>query len=235
MTIIKRPPSPSPAYIAQANGPIKTGCKGVKLVILDLNGSLVFRKRRGVHGSFAARPGLPTFLSFLFSHFKVMVWSSATAKSVTSMVDGVFSKEQKQALVACWGRETLRLDAADFGNKVQTYKNLDWVWSDSAFKQFSQKNTVIIDDSVEKLRQHPYNLIQVPEYKSVDETDNALETVTMHLKKLLECEDVSCYIAKTKMWSSGMDEITASMSSVKVEETPEKVVTEHVKAAARPE
>jgi hypothetical protein len=154
-------PEPSEAYLAAslvASTPLSSPSALRKLLILDLNGSLLIRaphrptsqrrpgdaRVRPVH----PRPYMPAFRSFLFhaetrAWLDVMVWSSAQPHSVGSMVDMCFGAA-KDALVAVWARDTLGLNEVQYSasslhspahaltaadNKVQTLKDLTKPWT----------------------------------------------------------------------------------------------------------
>ncbi|EIN04178.1 hypothetical protein PUNSTDRAFT_122987 [Punctularia strigosozonata HHB-11173 SS5] len=142
------PRSPSPTYLTLATVPTMTlpsPAASRKLLILDLNGSLLLRSRfasrhppglqqqqgpqvRKVH----RRPYLETFVNYLFasdtrSWLDVMVWSSAQPHSVADMVDKCFG-ERKHELIAVWARDTLGLSRADYNRKSQTTKDLAKPW-----------------------------------------------------------------------------------------------------------
>lgn len=174
-----------------------------KLVILDLNGTLVYRGERArCRTQPTCRPGLKPFLDFLFSSFHVMVWSSSTRGSVDTMSRAIFTELQRELLVASWARDTLRLTREQYISKVQTFKNLEWVWESTELReihQFSQTDTIIIDDTQLKLQRHPYNLIEVPEFTAElcrSSKDDVLAKVQMHLERLKLCENVSAYLAQ---------------------------------------
>lgn len=101
-----------------------------KLLILDLNGTLLFRtasppRRRKVFPYNPAeqggpqtrtvypRPYIPSFRQYLFHEttrlwLDTMVWSSAQPRSVADMVDKTFG-ELQQSMVAVWTREDMGL------------------------------------------------------------------------------------------------------------------------------
>ena len=136
-----------------------------------------------------------------------MVWSSATRKNVQGMCDKLFEKDQKDRLVAIWARDTLRLPAEAYNQKVQVYKQLSWVWRDidvqtssvSPDDEWDQDNTVLIDDSVEKAASEPHNLIKIDEFEGTDEEKemDVLGQVVEYLEKLRMEENVSAYIRET--------------------------------------
>nr|GFD57168.1 hypothetical protein [Tanacetum cinerariifolium] len=85
-----------------------------------------------------------------------MVWSSARPENVRTMCSNLFSEEQRAQLAAVWARDTLRLSPQAYDAKVQVYKQLSWVWNDTAVQatspeknqMWSQSNTVLIDDTI---------------------------------------------------------------------------------------
>ena len=97
-----------------------------KLLILDLNGTLLVRSPRSKVGHAAAprvrhvypRPFMPVFRAYLFSPstmawLDTMVWSSAQQHNVDDMVDECFG-DQRIGLVAVWARDTLGLRPDEF-------------------------------------------------------------------------------------------------------------------------
>lgn len=165
-------PEPSAAYLTQALRPNRsmTSRPQTLLVILDLNGVLLYRTGNSKGSNFNPRAGVQEFLSYLFSNHYVLVWSSMGPTNVAAIVNKLFSPEQRERLIAVWDRTHLRL-GENLVHKVQTYKQLSWVWSDPyiqsrvPYHTFDQSNTVIIDDSVEKCRTEPYNHILAPEFE----------------------------------------------------------------------
>jgi hypothetical protein len=129
------PRSPSPTYIKLAEETpqkISPGQKDRKLLILDLNGTLVYRaahtraKNRNAADALDdngrplprlrpvyPRPYMAAFRSYLFAPetrawLDVMIWSSAQPHSVRDMVQNCFASD-KDKLLAVWARDTLGL------------------------------------------------------------------------------------------------------------------------------
>ena len=99
-------PQPSTEYLTQAAGqPTVVIPASPKLVILDLNGTLLYRPNRKQPTKMIGRPFLAQFLEYLFSNFSVMVWSSARPQNVKVLVENGLGKHQ-DALAACWARDT---------------------------------------------------------------------------------------------------------------------------------
>ena len=91
------------------------------LLVLDLNGTLVLRSRRG--STIFHRPYLCTFLHYLsvassdpkisgLSAIEVVVWSSAQPHSVKEIVKSVFGPSS--SLLAIWDRTHLGLNKKDY-------------------------------------------------------------------------------------------------------------------------
>ncbi|CAE6438726.1 unnamed protein product [Rhizoctonia solani] len=103
-----------------------------KLLVLDLNGTLVLRSPRTYHGprTVMPRPFSKTFKEYVFregSHLDVMVWSSAQPHSVHSMLESFFGCDRNR-LVGVWARDTLGLPSEHYTQKIQTIKDLNIIW-----------------------------------------------------------------------------------------------------------
>ncbi|KAF8328208.1 uncharacterized protein EI90DRAFT_3155925 [Cantharellus anzutake] len=165
---------PSQEYLSLAKIPSSSLDPPRKLVVLDLNGTLVHRRRFGLRT--AMRPYLRTLIELV-----PMVWSSAQPRNVKKMVDEAFGP-QSQHLKAVWARDTLGLSTEDYGKNVETVKNLELVWgrlSDDSEKAggkpftYNALNTILVDNSPIKAHMQPHNHICVPEYAhELDEIDS---------------------------------------------------------------
>ncbi|RMZ21321.1 hypothetical protein D0859_14663 [Hortaea werneckii] len=196
-------PMPTFNYVKTANEISKTLDKPRPLlIILDLNGTLLFRKSRGA--SFVGRPKVQEFLQYLLAKHKVMVWSSATPTNVELMCEKLFAPHQKDKLVGIWGRDKLQLSPTQYNQKVQVYKQLRWAWGDHSVAssappltdEWDQENTVLIDDSEEKAASEPYNLLKIDEYEGTAEQDelDVLGQVVDYIQKLSRQSNVSAYM-----------------------------------------
>ena len=133
------PVEPDPAYMTLSSEPshiLDNPRSARKLLILDLNGTLLIRSQhnprsRGkvAHGgnnipqtprmrAVQPRPYIPTFCAYLFAPetrewLDTMVWSSAQPHSVADMVGKVFG-DSKSKLVAVWDRESLGLSRKEY-------------------------------------------------------------------------------------------------------------------------
>jgi len=192
-------PIPTPQYMARASlHPRQLNVKQSLLVILDLNGTLLYRSKS--NANFKARPQVEAFLNHILQYHFVMIWSSAQPVNVSKMVEKLFTSSDRKHLVAEWARDTLRLNQKQLNQKVQVYKQLSWVWASDEIaarypnQQWDQRNTVLIDDSVLKASAEPFNLVEIPEFEKQEEHNDVLGQVTAYIDWLSSHEDVSCAI-----------------------------------------
>ncbi|KAJ6551216.1 hypothetical protein B0H19DRAFT_951112 [Mycena capillaripes] len=145
-----------------------------KLLILDLNGTLLLRSKHSRGGPRSGprprtvypRPFLNSFSEYIFHPstmvwLDTMVWSSAQPASVSDMVHNCFGDQQRKFL-AIWARDTLGLPPALYNKKTQTTKDLAKPWA--AFPEHSPQTTFLLDDSALKAHLYPHNHICVREY-----------------------------------------------------------------------
>lgn len=195
-------PPPLPEYLEQARlAPKFTDSPSTILVILDLNGTLLYRPSRKAT-KMIERPFLQPFLRYLFQNFKVMVWSSARPENVASLVNQCLDDDLRSLLVARLDRKSFGLSAAHYGQNVQVYKNLQIVWGNTDIQlhhpehekggRFGQHNTVLIDDSVLKANAQPHNLLQITEFSATpaEMKGDVLREVAGYLETLRYQEDV---------------------------------------------
>ncbi|KAF7377513.1 Phosphoprotein phosphatase [Mycena sanguinolenta] len=147
-----------------------------KLLVLDLNGTLLLRAQRRSASSTPnfgprlrtvhPRPYMDAFKEYIFhpsttKWLDAMVWSSAQPHSVADMLNHCFGQQQREFL-AIWARDTLGLPSELYNKKTPTTKDLAKIWA--AFPEHSQQTTLLLDDSARKAHLHPYNHICVLEY-----------------------------------------------------------------------
>lgn len=174
---------------------------------MDLNGTLLYRpvKRRPFH--FVERPHAQRFLNYCISNFTVAIWSSARPQNVHKMLDKLLTPELREKCVVIWGRDKLGLSPEDYDMKVQVYKRLTRIWEDPAVKashpdahnggMWDQMNTVLIDDSMEKGRSEPHNILVLPEFAGLDgEIPNVLPQVHDYLNALCYQGNVSAFMKR---------------------------------------
>lgn len=187
------PTAPSDEYLAAIDVPSQFVEHPIvrKLLILDLNGTMLFRSK-ATHPSkprrVLLRPYVPAFLQYLFyreTNYDVMVWSSAQPVNVKDMVGKVFGGTRKQ-LVAVWDRKYFNLSQKDYYKKSVTLKNLEQPWdflnaARPEGQHHSAATTLLLDDSTVKASLQPYNHLCVTEF---DEAEAKRE------RQLLELEQI---------------------------------------------
>lgn len=136
------------------------------LLVLDLNGIFthrVFDKKKEIQDSTAIRvgnflvwlrPHTREFFTFIFQNFEVGVWSSVTKANLEPMVKLVFGELYEQLLFVADQSFCDKSPLSD-ANAVKPIflKNLKDLWQ--YYPQFNMHNTLIIDDSDEKMINNP--------------------------------------------------------------------------------
>lgn len=241
-----KPPVPTDEYMAQSSMPPKEiPSPQPLLVILDLNGTLIYRKHRRLPPQFAKRAGLDKFLKTLMVKYTVMIWSSSQPPTVDAVCQKLFPEDQRKALVAEWGRDRFGLTRAQYKERIQVYKRLEIVWADEGIQatfpghrrdestkpphvqvdgtskqQWDQSNTILIDDSKLKALSQPYNILEIPEFTNAPDVDESrvFPMVLEKLDALARHDDVSKLL---RQWSLTRQDIIAPSRIVKGDEQNE--------------
>ncbi|PNP55117.1 hypothetical protein THARTR1_04806 [Trichoderma harzianum] len=199
-------PDPTPLYIAQSLS-LPSSLRNPRriLVIVDLNGTLLYRPNKRNPFNFIQRPHAREFLDYCVDTFHVAIWSSARPENVDKMVSQLLSPQQRAKCLVIWGRDKFGLSPADYSARVQCYKRLSSIWNDPSVaashpaaaqgQRWDQTNTVLVDDSAEKGRSEPYNILQLPEFEGLaKEPPNVLPQVHDYLNTLCYQTNISSYI-----------------------------------------
>ena len=201
----RSPPAPHAIYLSLASLiPTRLLIPQRLLIVLDLNGTLLFREVGST--AYKQRPFLKNFLDYCIQNHVILIWSSAKPHNVDAICKQLFTPEQHQKLLGVWARDTLGLTPAQYNSKTQVYKNLDYIWANPsyAFRHpwfhaqgliWSQKNTLLVDDSILKARAQPYNHIEIPEFLR-----NSNEATAQNGKDVLG--QVTAYLEEARMWDN---------------------------------
>lgn len=172
-----------------------------KLLILDLNGFLVYRRRVGCtstdqfkvtptrpadrqDGGFHIwlRPRAKEFLDFLLSQYHVAVWSSATLRNIWPLLSALLGseKEASDRLAFVWSQTECTDSGKGHPNdshRPMFHKEIAKVFSDSSFGGlYHAKNTLLIDDDLSKVALNPPHLsIAPPKYAGANEEEDLSE------------------------------------------------------------
>jgi hypothetical protein len=163
------------------------------LVVIDLNGFLYHRIFKCQHfsetelsskvpcyrlGNFYVypRPHYKSFLQFLFANFHVGLWSSAKKHNILRLINDEncgFPKTFLDMLTFIFDQSHCTAIPVPNSKKPLFLKDLSIVWE--KFPQWNASNTLIIDDSVEKLQRNPkYTSISPPTWTRNDVKDESL-------------------------------------------------------------
>ncbi|KAI0452248.1 hypothetical protein F5B21DRAFT_484013 [Xylaria acuta] len=199
-------PDPTPEYLEVASHPpfLLPHPRSI-LVVVDLNGTLLYRPSRHSPTSFVERPYARAFLSYCVNTFTVVIWSSARSQNVSNMCKQLLTPEDSAQVVAVWSRDNFGLSKDDFNQRVQCYKRLTALWNDpvvaashpmaASGERWSQLNTVLVDDSSEKARSEPFNLVQIPDFQgNAKEPGFVLPQVHDYLNECSQQVNVSAYM-----------------------------------------
>jgi len=196
---------PSQDYILNASlPPFRLESPTPKLLILDLNGTLLHRPRNRIRELNAdmrkasrhpiLRPHLREFMAYIFQHFQVMFWSSAKPHNVKAMINAATTPGQRGKIIAVWDRSHFGLTASEYNARSITIKDLEFVFRDTEMRAkkgpWDASNTVLLDDSMKKAAYQPYNHICIPEFVPFSwgdgggEKDEALREIAGYLEEL---------------------------------------------------
>jgi hypothetical protein len=126
--------------------------------------------------------------------------------NVGKLTQSIVPQDVRPNLAGVWGRDRFGLAQSEYSSNVQCYKRLTTVWEADEVQRshpdyvrggrWDQSNTVLVDDSVEKARAQPFNLIEVPEFASGgrETGDSILPQVHDYINELSCQGDVSRYI-----------------------------------------
>ena len=206
-------PRPSPTYLSIAKMPPRLAAKPQHLLlVLDLNGTLVYRP--GAGSKHSPRPMLRPFLDYCLSQHSVLIWASALTVNVSAMCSAIFTSDQRQRLLGEWARDSLDLTREQYNSKTQVYKRLERVWNNLTLKyshpnaekgsHWSQINTLLLDDSVVKAQGQPFNHIEVPEFTRKchqgqrEESQKVLGQVMEYIERARAFENVSAFVRENR-------------------------------------
>lgn len=128
--------------------------------------------------------------------------------NVNNMVAQLLTPEQREKCILIWARDKFGLSPADYDARVQVYKRLSIIWNAPDVKKshpavaeggvWDQSNTVLVDDSREKGRSEPHNILPIPEFSGLEhELPHVLPQVHDYLNLLCHQADISCYMRKS--------------------------------------
>ena len=138
------------------------------LILLDLDNTLITSSSQRIYHPHIdngpnglkpqyifLRPHLDEFLSFLFTHFEVGLWSAATCEWINTIILSTPSMEKyKNKFLFIWDNTQCSSNKA---------KPLQKVWK--KYPQYQQHNTIIIDDILTTETPNIQNRLNIGKYK----------------------------------------------------------------------
>lgn len=169
-----------------------------RLIILDMNGVLLHRNYVGSKnensddkkliknhqktcekiGNFQVtlRPNLRGFIDYLFRHFDVAIWSSASLLNINPTLEYALGKERCSKFLFIWSQNECigikNTNNDDIRRSILLTKPIARVWKE--FSRYDKNQILLIDDSPEKY-QRADNLFVVQKYEDTDQSDDSLK------------------------------------------------------------
>lgn len=149
-----------------------------KLLILDING-LLCRKintKEQIEGEVIElpsykvqlRPGCHEFLDFCYRHYDIAFFSSTLHVNADAILKALLNSKQHKITIFKWFRDRTRFDPDSKTDKYATVKVLKDIFDNPVVNRdriYSEKNTLICDDSVTKIRLNdPKNTVIIPAF-----------------------------------------------------------------------
>ncbi|KAG0464383.1 hypothetical protein HPP92_020452 [Vanilla planifolia] len=187
-----------------------------KLLVLDLNGILcdVVFGSQGSHmphkrinkKSVYKRPFLDDFLAFCFEWFVVGVWSSRNWRNIIGVIDYIIG-DAKDKLQFCWDSSKCTntgFNTIENRHKPLVLKELSKLWNKEESSlpweegEYSQSNTLLVDDSPYKaLLNPPHTAIFPPPFDFRDIDDCSLGPggdIRTYLERIAVADDVQAHV-----------------------------------------
>lgn len=165
------------------------------LVVLDLNGAILdaakvlVRDPNGRPIPYLAktrskyiylRPGAHAFLRWLVDHFDVGIWTSCIERNAHDIVKVAVPHDLQKRLKFVYHRGHCELLP---GPGYRTIKDLRRVWK--RWPQYGPRNTWAVDDTADKYRYQPENLLTLAEYRATRQDDSELHKLRVRLTPLI--------------------------------------------------
>ena len=185
------------------------------LIVFDLNGTLLFRvknsseKKKAMLANWYSphdfsvngtkvyrRQHLHTLMETISTNndYQYAVWTSAEPKNAVKLAEKLFAGYSKQPLFVF---DRTHCTNAIKGEKTSNvFKNLELIFKSKRLSKtwrWSEKNTILVEDTSTKALMHPNNLYLIPSFNVIDRDpagDNALEQLARWLKHLSSLEVV---------------------------------------------
>lgn len=159
-----------------------------KLLLLDINGLLCKKVAKNINTNLQTidlhsyrvilRPYYKEFLHFRYTHFHIGFYSSTSQRNADIILKGMLTENQMHDTCLFWFRDQTKLDI-ESTNEYDTVKPLNDVYH--YFNGFFNKtNTLLIDDSYQKIRYNDMNnILLCHQFKGVESDTHLIELMSM--------------------------------------------------------
>lgn len=142
------------------------------------------------------RPGLQKFLTYVFDNFNVSVWTAASKEYALFVIEKIIlGKNSNRKLDFIFFDYHCRLSNKQYKNT----KDLRMFWDIYKLKNYTNKNTIIIDDYDEVYNTQRENCIYAKEFKFTSKNssdDTFLADLIPHLRELISKTEVASIVVK---------------------------------------
>ena len=159
-------------------------------IILDIDNTLIVSSERKLNKNpdfeiklgedkfyVYKRHNLNKFIDYIFRKYKsVSIWTAATKPYCDKILKNIFTHDQREKLRFIWTRN----------KTINKYgylylKDLSKVFK--KFRNFNNKNTILLDDNTDHFITSGINVVYIPPLYKVDTNDNHLIKSLTYIKK----------------------------------------------------
>jgi len=152
------------------------------LLVFDLNGTLILRKKNRNGYKIVKRNGLIDFLSDCFNNYDVAIFTSMLKINMDNALCTILKSEQLDKLVFKWDRDYTDRDPKG-NNSWSTTKSIKKIQDHLESIGRKYKNILIIDDDYNKLRHNPVeNIIICKSFILNEDEKNMLKDLQIIIK-----------------------------------------------------
>ncbi|KAG0037469.1 hypothetical protein BGZ82_002468 [Podila clonocystis] len=166
---------------------------GKKLLVLDLDYTLIDCKALNSHMFDIMRPGLHDFLTVCYEHYDIVIWSQTSWRALEAkittigLLDHINYKIAFVMDISTMFSVLSQRDGKPFKHQV---KALDIIWQ--KFPQFSARNTIHVDDLSRNFAMNPKSGLKIGAYKNgavSRHTDKELVHLAKYLVEITNSND----------------------------------------------
>ncbi|KAF9388120.1 hypothetical protein CPB97_001571 [Podila verticillata] len=166
---------------------------GKKLLVLDLDYTLIDCKALNSHMFDIMRPGLHDFLTVCYEHYDIVIWSQTSWRALEAkittigLLDHINYKIAFVMDISTMFSVLSQRDGKPFKHQV---KALDIIWQ--KFPQFSARNTIHVDDLSRNFAMNPKSGLKIGAYKNgavSRHTDKELVHLAKYLVEITKSSD----------------------------------------------